>query len=91
MSRHRDRLDLHYAREDFADRDALVRTLSRDRARDMASDYAAKASAALEVLFRDIEDYRRRTTMAIRLGIYARSRRSGSTWMSTDSYAADAI
>ncbi len=41
MSRHRDRLDLHYARDDFADRDALVRTLSRDRAKDMASDYAA--------------------------------------------------
>ena len=40
MSRHRDRLDLHYARDDFADRDALVRTLSRDRAKDMASDYA---------------------------------------------------
>ena len=39
MSRHRDRLDLHYARDDFADRDALVRTLSRDRAKDMASDY----------------------------------------------------
>ena len=40
MSRHRDRLDLHYAREDFADRDSLVRTLSRNRAKDMASDYA---------------------------------------------------
>ena len=40
MSRHRDRLDVHYARDDFADRDALVRTLSRDRAKDMASDYA---------------------------------------------------
>ena len=39
MSRHRSRLDLHYAREDFADRDALMRTLSRDRAKDMASDY----------------------------------------------------
>ncbi len=39
MSRHRDRLDLHYGRDDFADRAALVRTLSRDRAKDMASDY----------------------------------------------------
>ena len=39
MSRHRDRLDVHYARDDFVDRDALVRTLSRDRAKDMASDY----------------------------------------------------
>ena len=40
MSRHRDRLDLHYAQGDFDDRDALVRTLSRNRAKDMASDYA---------------------------------------------------
>jgi Ti-type conjugative transfer relaxase TraA len=39
MSRHRDRLDLHYGQDDFADRDALVRTLSRDRGKDMASDY----------------------------------------------------
>ena len=40
MSRHRDRLDLHCARDDFADHDTLVRILSRDRAKDMASDYA---------------------------------------------------
>ena len=39
MSRHRYRLELHYAREDFADPDALARTLSRDRAKDMALDY----------------------------------------------------
>ncbi|TIP35938.1 MAG: Ti-type conjugative transfer relaxase TraA, partial [Mesorhizobium sp.] len=39
LSRHRDRMDLHYASDDFATRDRLVRTLSRDRAKDMASDY----------------------------------------------------
>ena len=39
MSRHRDGMDLHYAREDFVGQDRLVRTLSRDRAKDMASDY----------------------------------------------------
>ncbi|WP_234051997.1 MULTISPECIES: Ti-type conjugative transfer relaxase TraA [unclassified Xanthobacter] len=39
LSRHRSRLDLHYGRDDFADRDRLARTLSRDRAKDMASDY----------------------------------------------------
>ena len=32
-------MDLHYGRDDFAGRDRLVRTLSRDRAKDMASDY----------------------------------------------------
>ena len=40
MSRHRDGLALHYGRDDFADQGKLVRTLSRERAKDMASDYA---------------------------------------------------
>jgi Ti-type conjugative transfer relaxase TraA len=39
LSRHRDGAELHYGRDDFASRDRLVRTLSRDRAKDMASDY----------------------------------------------------
>lgn len=39
LSRHRSRLDLHYGSDDFPDQDRLVRTLSRDRAKDMASDY----------------------------------------------------
>src|SRR5437763_15703509 len=39
LSRHRDGMELHYGRDDFAGRDRLVRTLSRDRAKDMASDY----------------------------------------------------
>src|SRR5579859_3127259 len=39
LSRHRDGMDLHYGRDDFAGEGRLVRTLSRDRAKDMASDY----------------------------------------------------
>jgi Ti-type conjugative transfer relaxase TraA len=39
LSRHRDGLDLHYGRDDFVNSDRLTRTLSRDRAKDMASDY----------------------------------------------------
>ena len=39
LSRHRDGMDLHYGRDDFANQDRLTRTLSRDRAKDMASDY----------------------------------------------------
>ncbi len=39
LSRHRDGVDLHYGRDDFQGQDQLVRTLSRDRAKDMASDY----------------------------------------------------
>jgi Ti-type conjugative transfer relaxase TraA len=39
LSRHREGVDLHYGRDDFSGQDRLVRTLSRDRAKDMASDY----------------------------------------------------
>jgi hypothetical protein len=39
MSRHRDGVALHYGRDDFADQSKLVRTLSRERGKDMASDY----------------------------------------------------
>src|ERR1700754_5004094 len=39
LSRHRDGMDLHYGRDDFEGQDRLARTLSRDRAKDMASDY----------------------------------------------------
>ncbi|MCJ8142166.1 Ti-type conjugative transfer relaxase TraA [Ancylobacter sp. A5.8] len=45
LSRHRDGMELHYGRDDFADGDRLVRTLSRDRAKDMASDYAQSEPA----------------------------------------------
>ena len=38
LSRHRDGVQLHYGRDDFANRDSLVRTLSRERTKDMASD-----------------------------------------------------
>ena len=39
LSRHRDGVDLHYGRDDFASQDGLTRTLSRNRSKDMASDY----------------------------------------------------
>ncbi|MCU0733818.1 MAG: Ti-type conjugative transfer relaxase TraA, partial [Hyphomonas sp.] len=39
LSRHRDDVVLHYGRDDFADQSRLVRTLSRERSKDMASDY----------------------------------------------------
>jgi Ti-type conjugative transfer relaxase TraA len=45
LSRHRDGLELHYGRDDFANPDRLVRTLSRDRAKDMASDYEQRDPA----------------------------------------------
>jgi Ti-type conjugative transfer relaxase TraA len=39
MSRHRESMALHYGRDDFRDQSKLVQTLSRERAKDMASDY----------------------------------------------------
>jgi hypothetical protein len=39
LSRHRQSVDLHYGRDDFADQRRLGRVLSRERAKDMASDY----------------------------------------------------
>jgi Ti-type conjugative transfer relaxase TraA len=45
LSRHRDGVQLHYGRDDFADDGKLARTLSRDRSKDMAADYAAEPDA----------------------------------------------
>jgi Ti-type conjugative transfer relaxase TraA len=39
LSRHRKRVDLHYSRDDFANEAKLIRTLSRERPKDMALDY----------------------------------------------------
>ena len=48
LSRHRDGVDLHYGKDDFADRGRLVRTLIRERGKDMASDYARVPEPAPE-------------------------------------------
>ncbi len=45
LSRHRDSVQIHYGRDDFADDGRLARTLSRERAKDMASDYGREAEA----------------------------------------------
>lgn len=39
LTRHRDGVELHYAREDFADQARLVRVLGRERAKDTSLDY----------------------------------------------------
>jgi len=44
LSRHRDGVQLHYGRDDFADQGKLSRVLSRDRGKDMAGDYAPDRS-----------------------------------------------
>jgi Ti-type conjugative transfer relaxase TraA len=44
LSRHRETVELHYGRDDFEDRGKLVRALSRERGKDMASDYGHETS-----------------------------------------------
>ncbi len=48
LSRHRSQVDLHYGKDDFADRKALDRMLSRERGKDMASDYAKQPEKGAE-------------------------------------------
>ena len=42
LTRHRDGVELHYAREDFADPARLARVLSRERAKDTSLDYGSR-------------------------------------------------
>jgi len=75
LSRHRDGLDLHYGRDDFADQGKLVRTLSRERAKDMATDYeradpAQHPSAAIRRTFAERRgiSFRKRVAEIVRVG-----------------------
>ncbi|MDZ3831346.1 MAG: Ti-type conjugative transfer relaxase TraA [Sphingopyxis sp.] len=45
LSRHREQADLYYGRDDFASQSKLVRAASRERGKDMASDYRTPAPA----------------------------------------------
>ena len=49
LSRHRDGVQLHYGRDDFASDAKLAAVLSRDRTKDMAADYAAEPDEAARV------------------------------------------
>ncbi|GLS20699.1 hypothetical protein GCM10007874_37160 [Labrys miyagiensis] len=65
LSRHRDGMDLYYGRDDFSDQNRLVRTLSRDRAKDMASDYERADPAQAYAEQRGIS-FRKRVTEIVR-------------------------
>ena len=73
LSRHRDGVQLHYGRDDFADQTKLVRTLGRERAKDMASDYYVRDRDAEARAFAD----RRGLAGEIRLGETPRAPRRG--------------
>ena len=65
LSRHRDGVDLHYGRDDFASQDQLTRTLSRDRSKDMASDYE-RADPAQDYAERRGINFRERVAEIVR-------------------------
>lgn len=66
LSRHRDGMDLYYGRDDFADQDRLARTLSRDRAKDMASGYEQQIDPAQDYAERRGITFRARVAQIMR-------------------------
>jgi len=53
LSRQREAVDLHYGRDDFADEARLVRTLARERGKDMVRDYVRPRPVQLELGLND--------------------------------------
>ncbi|WP_157082381.1 Ti-type conjugative transfer relaxase TraA, partial [Sphingomonas pruni] len=66
LSRHRDGVDLHYGRDDFGSQRNLVRRLSRERGKDMASDYADRDSGERAFAERRGITFRERVAEAVR-------------------------
>lgn len=66
LSRHRDGVDLHYGQDDFADQGKLTRTLSRERGKDMASDYAGSDTGERAFAERRGITFRERVVEAVR-------------------------
>jgi len=66
LSRHRDGVELHYGQDDFADQGRLVRTLSRQRGKDMASDYADRDTGERAFAERRGITFRERMAEAVR-------------------------
>ncbi|OAN59942.1 Ti-type conjugative transfer relaxase TraA [Sphingomonas sp. TDK1] len=50
LSRQRERVDLHYGRDDFSGHATLAAALSRERGKDMASDYAPEFAARRQIV-----------------------------------------
>ncbi|MBV8744715.1 MAG: Ti-type conjugative transfer relaxase TraA, partial [Xanthobacteraceae bacterium] len=73
LSRHRDSVDLHYGRDDCVSQDRLTRTLSRDRAKDMALDYERRDPARAYAARRGIT-FRERVAEIVRKIVPAKLR-----------------
>ena len=66
LSRHRDGMYLHYGRDDFAGQDRLINTLSRDRAKDKATDYEQQIDPAQDYAERRGITFRARVAQIMR-------------------------
>ncbi len=66
LSRHRESVSLHYGKDDFADAGKLARTLSRERTKDMASDYQRDADPARAFAERRDITFRERVAEIVR-------------------------
>lgn len=66
LSRHRDGMDLHYGRDDFSSQDKLINILSRDRAKDMATDYEQQIDPAQDYAERRGITFRARVAQIMR-------------------------
>src|SRR3546814_17324018 len=67
LSRHRDSAQLHYGCDDFADQSRLVRTLSRGRAKDMASDYMRDFADRRAIMLREPSTRKRELFTGLKL------------------------
>ena len=63
LSRHRDSVQIHYGRDDFEDLGKLTRVLSRERAKDMASDFAERRDIQVPASMRSKEPPQRQRGM----------------------------
>src|SRR3546814_2382518 len=68
LSRHRDSAQLHYGCDDFADQSRPVRTLSRGRAKDMASDYMRDFADRRAIMLREPSTRQRDIFAGLKLG-----------------------
>jgi Ti-type conjugative transfer relaxase TraA len=66
LSRHRDGVQVHYGRDDFASGSQLNSTLSRERTKDMASDYSREADPSRTFAERRGISFRERVAEVVR-------------------------
>ncbi|WP_413071526.1 AAA family ATPase [Sphingomonas sp. 1P08PE] len=91
LSRHRDGVQLHYGRDDFADMGRLVRTLSRERAKDMASDHLPTSEFDADRAFAERREIWLLERFARKVVERARSIFAGVRWPDGAERAQDAV